>query len=180
VSRNASIVLSILVCLGLTGVTLAEARVPWAATSSLHFIDAVVTGDNYRAAAGGLALKKSPSLDVREFGRLLWQASVEDRRLLTGVLTKTEPGVVLPAQLSTHFMFIMDQLVAVSGDSFDRRFIAQQTDSLEDALALAEAYTRFGDDPDLKAFAAMNVPKIKIQLDRILEIKGRHERLTLR
>jgi len=36
----------------------ASARLPWAATSGLHFVEAVINADNYRAAAGGLALKK--------------------------------------------------------------------------------------------------------------------------
>jgi putative membrane protein len=146
-------------------------RTPWAATSGLHFVDAVVAADNYRAAAGGLAMKKSPSLDVREFGRMLWEDSIENWRRLKWVLTKAEPNVVLPTHVSTHDMFLMDQLVPVSGDAFDGLFIAQQTASLRETLALAEGYARTGDDLDLKEFAARSVPKIKMQLDRILEIE---------
>ncbi|HMI96563.1 MAG TPA: DUF4142 domain-containing protein [Micropepsaceae bacterium] len=155
-------------------------RIPWAATSGLHFVNAVVAADNYGAAAGGLAGKKSPSRDVREFGHMLWEDSIEDWRRLKWVLTKTEPNVVLPTHVFTHDMFLMDELIPVSGDAFDRRFIAQQAASLKEALALAEGYARAGDDFDLKEFAARNVPRIRMQLDRILQIEMRHQRLASR
>src|SRR5688572_18651575 len=73
-------------------------RLPWAATSELHFVDAVVAAANYRAEAGGLAMKKSPSSDVREFGRTLWVDSIENTRRLKWVLTDGERDVVLPTQ----------------------------------------------------------------------------------
>ena len=176
-----------MLCLTLALVVLASsaprpalARVPWAATSGLHFVEAVVNADNYRAAVGGLAMKKSPSQDVRDFGRMLWQDSIEDTRALKWALTKAEPDVVLPTQVSTHYMFVIDELLPVSGEAFDQRFIAQQTASLGEALALAQAYARWGDDFDLKEYAARSVPKLRTQLDRIREIGMRHQVLALR
>ena len=158
----------------------ALARLPWAATSGLHFVEAVVNADNYRAAVGGLAMKKSPSPDVRDFGRKLWEASIEDTRALKWALTKAEPDVVLPTQVSTHYMFVIDELLPVSGEAFDQRFIAQQTASLRDALALAQAYARWGDDFDLKEYAARSVPRIETQLMRIREIGMQHRVLASR
>ena len=158
----------------------AFARLPWAATSGLHFVEAVVNADNYRAAVGGLAMKKSPSSDVREFGRMLWEASIEDTRRLKRALMKAEPYVVLSSQVSTHYMFVIDELLPVSGDAFDQRFITQQTASLSEALALAQAYERWGDDFDLKDFAARSVPKLEMQLMRIREIEMRHQTLAMR
>ena len=150
-----------------------SARLPWAATSGLHFIDAVVAADNYRAKAGGLAWKKSPSPDVREFGIMLWKGSIEDTRRLRWALTKTERDIVLPTQISPRYMFVIDELLPVTGDAFDSRFIAQQTASLADALALARAYARYGDDFDLKEYAARSVPQLEMQLDRIRQIEMR-------
>jgi putative membrane protein len=151
----------------------APARLPWAATSGLHFVEAVVAADNYRAAAGGLAMKTSPSLEVRDFGRTLWVASIEDTRRLKWVLG---PDAVLPTRVSTRYMFVIDKLVTAGGDAFDQRFIAQQTASLQEALALAQAYARVGDDLDLREFAARSVPHIQMQLDRVLQIQTQHER----
>ena len=168
------------VLLAISAVQPALARLPWAATSGLHFVDAVVAADNYWAEAGGLAMKKSPSWEVRAFGRLLWEFSIENSWQLKLVLTKTEPHTVLPTQISTHYMFAIDRLVPLSGNAFDRRFIAQQKDSLREVLALVQGYAHAGDDRDLKAFAARSVPKIKMQLDRILKIGMRHELLASR
>ena len=146
-------------------------RVPWAMSSGLHFVDSVVAADNYRAEAGGLAMKKSLSSELREFGRVLWEESTEQNSRLKWLLTKTPPGVVLPTQISPQYMFAIDELLPVSGDAFDRRFIAQQTASLRESLILAEGYARAGDNFDLKEFAARSVPRLKMQLDRIHDIE---------
>jgi putative membrane protein len=119
-------------------------------------------------------MKKSPSADVRELGRLLWADSIENTRRLKWALIHAEPGVVLPTQVSTRYMFVIDKLVPVSGDDFDRRFIAQQAASVSEVLALARAYARSGDDFDLKEFAARSVPKLEQHLGRISEIEMRH------
>lgn len=148
----------------------ASTRLPWAATSGLHFVEAVVNADNYRAKAGGLAMKKSPSADVRDFGRALWVDSIEDTRNLQWVLYKTEPHVFLPTTVTPQYLFVIDELLPVTGDEFDRRFIAQQTASLTQALALAQAYARFGDDFDLKEYAKRSAPKIEARLAQVRRI----------
>ena len=157
-----------------------SARLPWAATSGLDFVEAAVNADNYRAAAGGLAMKKSPSPDVRDFGRELWVDSIEDTRRLKSVLNQTDPGYVLPSTVAPQYLFVIDELLPVSGEDFDRRFIAQQTASLKEALALAQAYAQVGDDFDLKEFAARRAPKLQKRLARIIEIGMRHRQLALR
>ena len=149
-------------------------RLPWAATSGLHFVEAVVNADNYRAKAGGLAMRKSPSPDVRDFGRALWVDSIEDARNLKWVLDKTGPHVFLPTTVTPQYMFVIDELLPASGDEFDRRFIAQQTLSLTQALALAQAYARFGDDFDLKEYAKRSAPKIEARLAQVRRIGMRY------
>ena len=149
-----------------------------AAHNGLDFVQTVVNANNYRAKAGGLAMKKSPSPEVREFGRVLWEDSTENTRRLYWVVNEYPPGAVLPYKISPEYMFVIDQLVAVSGDEFDQRFIAQQTASLKDALALTQEYARAGDDFELKEFAARSVPKIEMQLERILAIGMQHARVA--
>lgn len=158
----------------------ASARLPWAATSSLDFVQAVANADNYRAAAGGLAMKKSPSAELRAFGRALWLDSIEDTRNLQWVLDQIEPQPFLPTTVSPQYLFVIDELLPVSGDDFDRRFIAQQTAALGQALALAEAYARFGADFDLKEYARRSVPTLKARLDWIIAIEMRRETLASR
>jgi putative membrane protein len=152
----------------------APTRLPWAATSGFHFIHEIVAADNFRAAAGGLAIKKSPSPDVREFGRMLWQGSIANTRRLKWSLTHADPYVVLPERVSPRYMFVIDELVFANDDAFDRRFIAQQTASLRQTLALTQAYARYGDDFELKEYAARSLPAIQLQLDLVIEIGTRH------
>ena len=152
----------------------ASTRLPWAATSGLHFVEAVVNADNFRAQAGGLAMKKSPSAELRDFGRALWLDSIKDTRQLRWVLHKTEPHAFLPTTVSPQYMFVIDELIPVTGDEFDRRFIAQQVASLGQALALAQAYARFGDDFSLKEYAARSVPMIEARLEQIRQLEMRY------
>ena len=158
----------------------ALARLPWAATSGVHFVEAVINADNYRAKAGGLAMKKSPSPEVREFGRALWIDSIEDTRNLQWVLDQICPPPFLPTTITPQYMFVIDKLLPVTGDEFDRRFIAQQTASLKQALALAEGYARYGDDFDLKAYAERSVPRLRARLDRVLELDRQRQTLAAR
>ena len=92
-------------------------------------------------------MKRSRSWGLREFGRMLWKASLENRQRLIGLLTQTDPYVVLPTHVSNHYTFMIDELVPVSGAAFDRRFIAQQIASLREAVN-----ARTGEDLDLKEF----------------------------
>jgi len=155
----------------------AFARLPWAAFNGAHFVEAVVKADNYRMRAAALAIKKSPSADVREFARQLWEDSIDDTRRLKWVLTKQNPYVVLPTQVSPHYLFVLDALIPVGRDVFDRHFIEQLAASLSEARSLAEEYARAGDDLDLKEFARASLPKIKIELDRITAIRSQHQAL---
>lgn len=148
----------------------ASARLPWAATSGLDFVQAIANADNYRAQAAGLAMKKSPTPEVREFGRALWKDTIEDTQNLQWVLDKIEPNPFLPTTVSPQYRFVIDELLPVNGAAFDQRYIAQQTASLEEALALTVAYARVGDDFDLKEFAKRRAPRIQQRLDQILAI----------
>lgn len=158
------------------------ARLPWAATNGFDFLNAVVEANNYQAAAGGLAMKKSPSPDVRAFGRMIWLDSLDSNSQLRWLANASAtsdgsnpgPGIVLPYKVSTHYMFVIDELVPVSGEAFDQRFIAQQSDALKESLMLAQVFSRSGDDLELKEFAKRSVPKIQKQLDTITEIEMRH------
>jgi putative membrane protein len=148
---------------------------PWAATSGIHFVEAVINADNYRAKAGGLAMKKSPSADVRDFGRALWVDSIEDTRNLQWVLNQLCPPPFLPTTVTPQYMFVIDKLLPVTGDEFDRRFIAQQVAALSQALALAQAYARYGDDFELKEYAKRRAPKIEARLAQIRQIQMRYQ-----
>jgi putative membrane protein len=164
-----------LVLIGSFALGPAVARLPWAATSGTHFVEAIINADNYRMKAAALAVTKSPSIDIRHFAQELWADSIEDTRRLKWVVTKHDPYMVLPTQVTPHYLFVLDALVPVSGEDFDRRFMAQQGQSLREALALAEGYARAGDDFDLKEFARASVPTIKMKLDRITELQMQHQ-----
>lgn len=152
-----------------------KARLPWAATSGVHFVEAIVEAANYRTAAAGLALRKSSSPDLREFARTLWLDTLADRRRLSWTLTRWRGYAFLPDRVSPRLMFVIDKLMPPTGDEFDARYIAQQEISLKEMLVLTEAYSRIGDDFDMKEYAKRSLPKIQMRLDEVRSIKKRLE-----
>src|ERR1700754_2555387 len=106
VNRHPLTILSAATALVLTA-TAASARLPWAATSGLHFVEAIANADNYRAQAAGLAMKKSPSPEVRAFGRALWKDTIEDTQNLQWVLDMIEPHPFLPTTVSPQYLFVI-------------------------------------------------------------------------
>ena len=147
-----------------------KVRLPWAATSGVHFVEAIVEANNYRAAAAGLALRKSSSPELREFARTLWLDTLADRRRLSWTLTRWRPYAFLPDRVSPRLMFVIDELILPGGDEFDARYIAQQEASLKKVLELAESYSKIGDDFDLKEYTQRSLPKIRMRLDETGEI----------
>jgi putative membrane protein len=144
-----------------------SARLPWAATSGVHFVEAVVEADNYRVAAAGVALKRSPSPMVRELARRVWLDTIENRRRLVWTLTRWRPYAFLPDRVSPRKMFVIDRLLFAKGNAFDRRYIAQQEASLKEVLALTEGYSKLGDDFDMKEYANRALPRIRMRLEEV-------------
>lgn len=148
-----------------------KARLPWAATSGVHFVEAIVEANNYRATAAGIAIRKSPSPELREFARTLWLDTLADRRRLSWTLTRWRGYAFLPDRVSPRMMFVIDELIPPGGDEFDARYVAQQEASLKEVLALTETYSRIGDDFDMKEYAKRSLPKIRMRLDEVRMIE---------
>lgn len=152
-----------------------KARLPWAATSGVHFVEAIVEAANYRAAAAGIALRKSSSPQLREFARTLWLDTLADRHRLSWTLTRCRGYAFLPDRVSPRMMFVIDELIPPGGNAFDRRYFAQQEASLKEVLALTEGYSKLGDDFDMKEYAHRSLPGIRMRLDEVRRITERLE-----
>jgi putative membrane protein len=58
----------------------------------------------------------------------------------------------------------LDDLKSKTGKDFDRAYDQMQVAAHEDAVALFETYSKSGDNPDLKAWAAKTLPHLKEHL----------------
>jgi putative membrane protein len=108
---------------------------------------------------GKLAQVKSQNLQVKAFA----QQMIDDHtKALTEVQQlATSKGVAMPTEVDKKHKAMADKLGALSGDAFDKAYIAQggvgEHKKMHAMLASAEKKAR---DPDVKALAARIAPAI--------------------
>ena len=71
----------------------------------------MINADNYRAKAGGLAMKKSPSPDVRDFGRALWVGFDRRRAHLAVDAGRARAPSLLADDGLAQYLFVIDELL---------------------------------------------------------------------
>jgi putative membrane protein len=72
---------------------------------------------------------------------------------------------LLPTGLDAAHQRKLDDLKAKSGKEFDRAYDQMQLQAHEEAVALFSDYAGNGDNPDLKAWAAKTLPRLREHLE---------------
>lgn len=115
---------------------------------------------------GGLAAEKGNSDDVKQFGRKM----VTDHTRLNETMKPIAESmsVVLPTKLSKMDQAEYDKLNAMSGDDFDKEYLAYMTTDHHHDLKEFENEAESGGDPALKD-AAANGLKVIARHTRMVE-----------
>ena len=66
---------------------------------------------------------------------------------------------------------MLDELKGKSGKDFDQSYDQTQVKAHQDAVVLFEAYSRAGDDAELKRWAAKTLPNLKQHLTMAQKLK---------
>ncbi len=138
-------------------------------TDAAGFANAAAAVDMYEIESAKLALAKSTSKDIKDFGTHLQTdhtKSTADLKTAAGGANVT----VTPA-LDAEKQGMLDQLKAASGAEFDRLFLDQQKMAHQKALSLLQNYSMSGDNAALKGFATKGVPVIQGHIDHLATIK---------
>ena len=77
----------------------------------------------------------------------------------------------LPTSLDAEHQKMLDDLKAKNGNEFDRSYDQIQLKAHQDAVALFEAYSKTGDNPELKSWAATILPHLKEHLSMAQKLK---------
>jgi hypothetical protein len=98
-----------------------------------------------------LALSKDPDADTKPFVEKMvadhQKTSAELKALVDGGKVKA----TLPAVLDSEHQKMLDELKGKDGKEFDRSYHQIQAKAHQDAVALFEAYSKNGDNADLRA-----------------------------
>jgi len=114
---------------------------------------------------GRLAVKRGSSAGVKQYG----QEMVEDHTRANQELMQLamQKGVELPKQMSSQNKALSDRLSGLSGASFDAAYKQAMIDSHNQAIALFQAQSQQGQDPQLKAWASQKLPNLQAHLQMV-------------
>jgi putative membrane protein len=112
---------------------------------------------------GNLAIQRSPELAVSEFGR--WM--VTDHTALGSIfalVAKYAAGLTVPTQPTAAQQAEINALSKLSGQSFDKAYLANQVTDHQQVVALLNQEVAKGQNPGLVSFAKEALPIIQAHL----------------
>jgi putative membrane protein len=114
---------------------------------------------------GRLAVQRGSSPGVKQYG----QEMVEDHTRANQELMQLamQKKVELPTEMSTQNTAMIDRLSGLSGTSFDTAYKQAMIDSHNQAIALFQAQSQQGQDPELKAWATQKLPNLQAHLEMV-------------
>lgn len=129
------------------------------------------------AAAGGMAevelgkiaLTKSSNAKVMEFANMMVNDHGKANEELK--MIAQSKNISLPTALDEKHQKLMNDLNALSGRDFDKKYVDAMVDGHKKTLDLMEKEAKDGKDADLKAFAAKTAPIVKGHLDMIQKMQ---------
>ena len=134
------------------------------------FIMEAAQGGMLEVRLGEIASKRRPGPDVKDFGSMMASDHGKANEELRGVAAKV--GVTIPAELDAKHKATVDKLDKMSGDEFDKAYVAEMVKAHEKDSTAFEDASDNAQNPDVKAFAGKTLPVIKAHLEKIKAISG--------
>ncbi|HWA88541.1 MAG TPA: DUF4142 domain-containing protein [Rhizomicrobium sp.] len=143
-------------------------------TSLQGFVNAAAVSDMYEVEAGKIALQRSSDAGVKAFAQKMVDAHTTTTNELKAILTKIHATVTTPATLDDRHQGMIDELRGAKDADFDGRYIAQQVDAHNEALALMQGYAKDGDTKEVKTFANKTSKVVQMHLNMANKLKSAH------
>ena len=145
--------------------SMSSSATPSAADSK--FMKEAADGGMAEVELGKLASEKASSSEVKQFG----QRMVEDHGKANDELKQlaTQKHVDLPAEPSAKHKATKARLEKLSGEQFDKAYVADMLKDHKKDVAAFEKQSRSAKDPDLKSFAAKTLPTLQ---DHLKQVQG--------
>lgn len=141
-------------------------------TTAQEFVTLAAMSDMFEIETGQMAKTQAGTKAVRKFGQMLVKDHSASSRKLMDLAKAARIEVTPPAALDQRHQVIADSLKDAKGEAFDTAFAQAQVQAHEEGIALFEAYSKNGDNAELKAFAEKGLPKLKEHLAMAQKIEG--------
>lgn len=147
------------------GPTPAEIAATASVPTTAAFVATAPAANAFEIASSKLALEKSTNPAVRAFAEKMITDHTMIGEHFVAAFGKAGTGLTPPDGLGPELGAIMDKLQSESGATFDKDYIAAQTQGHQAAVGLFAGYAKGGDNAVLKAFAAETLPMIEMHLE---------------
>lgn len=135
------------------------------------FAKTVAISDLFEIESSKLAGDKAQSADLKRFAQRMVTDHTKTTNELKSLVSSGKVKVTLPSQMDDEHTKKLQQLRSASGKDFDNTYRSQQVEAHREAVKLFEAYSKNGDNADLKNWAAQTLPHLKEHLSMIEGIK---------
>jgi putative membrane protein len=145
---------------------------PAASKSTAQFVKNATVGSKFAVDSSRLAAQKAQNPELKTFAQHL----ADDYAKKSGELMQMVQKAGMPAAdpiLDARRAAIMRKLQAApTGAKFDRAYIDAQTTAHNQAVSMFRRYSRNGDNPELKQFAAANLADIQENQKQIKSLRN--------
>jgi putative membrane protein len=141
------------------------------AQSTQDFVNKVAISDMFEIQSSQLALSKQADEDTKPFAQKMVQDHQKTSTELKAVVEGSILKLTLPATMDSEHQKMLNDLQAKNGKDFDRSYDQIQLKAHQDAVALFEAYSKTGDNPELKSWAVATLPHLKEHFSMAQKLK---------
>lgn len=118
-----------------------------------------------------IAATKAQNAEVRQFAQRMVNDHTKANNELKQLAQKE--GLTLPTEIDAEHRQIRERLSQLSGAEFDREFMNRQVEHHQRDVNLFQNQADNGDDAEVKAFAAKNLPTLRQHLEMAQSINGK-------
>lgn len=135
------------------------------------YVDDAASADMFEVKASQLALQRSQDPAIREFAQHMVSEHTDSTNKLKLELDKAKVDVDAPAKLDTEKQAMLDKLMNVSMEEFNKMYMSMQIAGHEEALQLHTEFAQSGTDA-FRTFARTMSTHVKEHLDQAKRIDG--------
>jgi putative membrane protein len=154
--------------------SVALAQTPPAGTrapSAQDFVNKVAISNMFEIQSSQLALAKQADADTKPFAEKMVQDHQKTSSELKALVDGGKVKATLPTALDTQHQKMLDELKAKNGKDFDASYDQTQLKAHQDAVALFDAYSKGGDNSELKGWAFRTLPHLREHLSMAEKLK---------
>jgi len=162
---------NIFMALGVAGLLcIASLSTAWPVTTE-KFVKEASIGNEFEVETSKLALEKSQNKDIRTFAQAMIDDHTKTEAELRELLQTSATGLKVEENLDGKHQDMMNKLQSLSTDNFNHEYVSMQTKAHKEAMDLFRSYSKNGDDPALKKFAADTLPTLEEHLKLVKKLK---------